>query len=69
MIRRRIEELVRREPERPDDPNELARTALLLFDEIERFADVPTVTEAIHVTLERIGLRIGLYFEEWQKGH
>jgi DNA invertase Pin-like site-specific DNA recombinase len=137
-IRRRIEELARGEAERPDDPNELARTALeakaaeirqkldqapriilevknsslikalekryaedereliateaaiaklpppadrqvsdidseveaalVLFDEIERLADVPTATEAIHTMLERIGLRIGLYFEEGRKG-
>ena len=42
--------------------------ALVLFDEIERLADVPTATEAIHAMLERIGLRIGLYFEEGRKG-
>jgi hypothetical protein len=136
-IRRRIEQLARGEAERPDDPNELARTALeakaaeirqkldqatrnilevknsslikalekryaegereliateaaiaklpppadrqvadidseveaalVLFDEIERLADVPTATEAIHAMLERIGLRIGLYFEEGKR--
>jgi DNA invertase Pin-like site-specific DNA recombinase len=42
--------------------------AMALFDEIERLADSPTATEAISVMLERIGLRIGLYFEEGRKG-
>ena len=42
--------------------------ALVLFDEIEQLADVPTATEAIHAMLERIGPRIGLSFEEGRKG-
>ena len=41
---------------------------MMLFDEIERRADNPAANEAIHVMPERIGLRIGLYFEEGLKG-
>ena len=52
---------------RPDIDAEV-EAALTLFDEIERLADDPTANEAINVMLERIGLRIGLFFEEGRKG-
>ena len=41
--------------------------AFVLFDEIERLAEMPMANEAINAMLERIGLRIGLYFEEGRK--
>jgi hypothetical protein len=56
---------------RPDIDAEVeveVEAALTLFDEIERLADDPTANEAINATLERIGLRIGLFFEEGWKG-
>ena len=34
--------------------------ALVLFDEIERLAEMPMANEAINAMLERIDLRIGL---------
>lgn len=40
----------------------------MLFDEIERLAEILMANEAINAMLERIGLRIGLYFEEGRKG-
>ena len=42
--------------------------ALVLFDEIERLAEMPMANEAINAMLERIDLRIGLYFEDAMKG-
>ncbi len=42
--------------------------ALVLFDEIERLAEMPMTNEAINAMLERISLRIGLYFQEGRKG-
>ena len=42
--------------------------ALVLFDEIERLAEMPMANEAISAMLERINLRIGLYFEDAMKG-
>ena len=40
----------------------------MLFDEIERLAEMPMANEAINAMLERIDLRIGLYFEDAMKG-
>ena len=40
----------------------------MLFDEIERLAEMPMANEAINAMLERIDLRIGLYFENAMKG-
>lgn len=37
-----------------------AKAALMLFDEIERLAEMPIANEAINAMLERIDLRIGL---------
>jgi hypothetical protein len=42
--------------------------ALVLFDEIERLAEMPMANEAINAMLERIDLRIGLSFEDAMKG-
>ena len=42
--------------------------ALVLFDEIDRLAEMPMANEAINAMLERIDLRIGLYFEDAMKG-
>ena len=42
--------------------------ALVMFDEIERLAEMPMANEAINAMLERIDLRIGLYFEDAMKG-
>ncbi|MFM8496567.1 MAG: hypothetical protein ACKOEM_13750 [Planctomycetia bacterium] len=42
--------------------------ALVLFDEIERLAEMPMANEASNAMLERIDLRIGLYFEDAMKG-
>jgi hypothetical protein len=42
--------------------------AMRVFDDIERVAEHPTANEAINVLLERIGLRVGLFFEDGKKG-
>ena len=50
------------------DVDSEVESALVLFDEIERLAETPMANEAINAMLERIGLRIGLYFEEGRNG-
>ena len=42
--------------------------ALVLFDEIERLAEMPMANEAINAMLERMDLRNCLYFENAMKG-
>jgi hypothetical protein len=50
------------------DIDSAVEAAPVLFDEIERLAEMPMANEAINAMLERIDLRIGLYFEDAMKG-